>query len=55
MMKSQRGFTLVELMVVIVIIAIIASVAIPKIMQAASHHNVQQNTQLHDGVKLKGQ
>ena len=31
--KLQRGFTIIEVMVVVVIIAILAAIVVPKIMQ----------------------
>lgn len=41
-MKNKKGFTLIELMVVIVIIGILAALAIPKFMSASSKAKVSE-------------
>jgi len=50
-MKSNKGFTLVELIVVIAIIAILAAVAIPVYSNYIDKANDAADLQVLDGVK----
>jgi type IV pilus assembly protein PilA len=50
-MKNQKGFTLIELMIVVAIIAILAAIAIPQYNDYTARAQLSEATTLLDGVK----
>jgi len=54
-MRSSRGFTIIEVMIVVVIIAILASVAIPSYVDYITRSKIQEatSTLLSQRVKME--
>lgn len=50
-MKNQKGFTLIELMIVVAIIAILAAIAISQYQDYVIRSQVSEGSSLGDGVK----
>src|SRR4249919_3358005 len=50
-MKNQKGFTLIELMIVVAIIAILAAIAISQYQDYVIRSQVSEGSALADGVK----
>jgi len=52
-MKAQRGFTLIELMIVVAIIAILAAIAISQYQDYVAKAQVTEALSIADGMKTK--
>lgn len=52
-MKAQRGFTLIELMIVVAIIAILAAIAISQYQDYVAKAQVSEAFSIADGLKTK--
>jgi type IV pilus assembly protein PilA len=50
-MKNQKGFTLIELMIVVAIIAILAAIAISQYQDYVIRSQVSEGSSLADGIK----
>ncbi|MBI3330921.1 MAG: prepilin-type N-terminal cleavage/methylation domain-containing protein, partial [Candidatus Omnitrophica bacterium] len=50
-MKTQRGFTLLELLMVVIIIAILASIALPQYFRVVERSRVSQVASLLSTIR----
>jgi type IV pilus assembly protein PilA len=53
MLRSQRGFTLIELMIVVAIIGVLASIAVPQYQNYTARAQVSEALNVLSGVKTE--